>query len=212
MLHGGLAGKLILFALPLAFSSILQQLFNSADVAAVGRFAGDTALAAVGSCVALVGIFVNLIVGLSVGPNAVLALLIGQNNREEINRTLHTVITFGAALGVGLMIVGWLTAKPILVLSGTPESVLDQALLYIFIYFLSIPFMLVYNFGSAVLRSYGDSRRPMYYLLISGTVNVILNLFLVIALQLGVAGVAIATVISNVLSAGMVLTQSLIHI
>ena len=162
MLHGGLAGKLILFALPLAFSSILQQLFNSADVAVVGRFAGDTALAAVGSCVALVGIFVNLIVGLSVGPNAVLALLIGQNNREEINRTLHTVITFGAALGVGLMIVGWLTAKPILVLSGTPESVLDQALLYIFIYFLSIPFMLVYNFGSAVLRSYGDSRRPMY--------------------------------------------------
>ena len=207
MLHGGLAGKLILFALPLAFSSILQQLFNSADVAVVGRFAGDTALAAVGSCVALVGIFVNLIVGLSVGPNAVLALLIGQNNREEINRTLHTVITFGAALGVGLMIVGWLTAKPILVLSGTPESVLDQALLYIFIYFLSIPFMVVYNFGSAVLRSYGDSRRPMYYLLISGTVNVILNLFLVIALQLGVAGVAIATVISNVLSAGMVLTH-----
>ena len=207
MLHGGLAGKLILFALPLAFSSILQQLFNSADVAVVGRFAGDTALAAVGSCVALVGIFVNLIVGLSVGTNAVLALLIGQNNREEINRTLHTVITFGAALGVGLMIVGWLTAKPVLVLSGTPESVLDQALLYIFIYFLSIPFMLVYNFGSAVLRSYGDSRRPMYYLLISGTVNVILNLFLVIALQLGVAGVAIATVISNVLSAGMVLTH-----
>ena len=102
MLHGGLAGKLILFALPLAFSSILQQLFNSADVAVVGRFAGDTALAAVGSCVALVGIFVNLIVGLSVGPNAVLALLIGQNNREEINRTLHTVITFGAALrGMG---------------------------------------------------------------------------------------------------------------
>ena len=136
-----------------------------------------------------------------------LALLIGQNNREEINRTLHTVITFGAALGVGLMIVGWLTAKPVLVLSGTPESVLDQALLYIFIYFLSIPFMLVYNFGSAVLRSYGDSRRPMYYLLISGTVNVILNLFLVIALQLGVTGVAIATVISNVLSAGMVLTH-----
>ena len=101
MLHGGLAGRLILFALPLAFSSILQQLFNSADVAVVGRFAGDAALAAVGSCVALVGIFVNLIVGLSVGPNAVLALLIGQNNREEINRTLHTVITFGAALGVG---------------------------------------------------------------------------------------------------------------
>ena len=102
MLHGGLAGRLIFFALPLAFSSILQQLFNSADVAVVGRFAGDAALAAVGSCVALVGIFVNLIVGLSVGPNAVLALLIGQNSRDEINRTLHTVLTFGAALGAAL--------------------------------------------------------------------------------------------------------------
>lgn len=207
MLHGGIAGKLILFALPLAFSSILQQLFNSADVAVVGRFAGDTALAAVGSCVALVGIFVNLIVGLSVGPNAVLALLIGQNSREEINRTLHTVLTFGAALGLGLMLLGWLTAKPILVLSGTPESVLSEALLYIFIYFLSIPFMVVYNFGAAVLRSYGDSRRPMYYLLLSGTVNVVLNLFLVIVCRLGVAGVAIATVISNVLSAAMVITH-----
>lgn len=160
MLHGGLAGKLILFALPLAFSSILQQLFNSADVAVVGRFAGDTALAAVGSCVALVGIFVNLIVGLSVGPNAVLALLIGQNNCEEINRTLHTVITFGAALGVGLMIVGWLTAKPILVLSGTPESVLDQALLYIFIYFLSIPFMLVYNFARPFCAATATAAAP----------------------------------------------------
>ena len=198
MLHGGLAGRLILFALPLAFSSILQQLFNSADVAVVGRFAGDAALAAVGSCVALVGIFVNLIVGLSVGPNAVLALLIGQNSRDEINRTLHTVLTFGAALGAGLMLVGWLSARPILVLSGTPESVLDEALLYIFIYFLSIPFMVVYNFSAAVLRSYGDSRRPMYYLLLSGTVNVV---------QLGVAGVAIATVISNVLSAVMVITH-----
>ena len=157
MLHGGLAGRLILFSLPLAFSSILQQLFNSADVAVVGRFAGDAALAAVGSCVALVGIFVNLIVGLSVGPNAVLALLIGQNSRDEINRTLHTVLTFGAALGAGLMLVGWLSARPILVLSGT--------------------------------------------------VNVVLNLFLVIVMQLGVAGVAIATVISNVLSAVMVITH-----
>lgn len=207
MLHGGLAGKLILFALPLAFSSILQQLFNSADVAVVGRFAGDTALAAVGSCVALVGIFVNLIVGLSVGPNAVLALLIGQNSREEIGRTLHTILTFGAVLGLALMGLGWLSAKPILVLSGTPESVLAEALLYIRVYFLSIPFMVVYNFGAAVLRSYGDSRRPMYYLLISGSVNVVLNLFLVIVCRLGVSGVAIATVISNILSAAMVVTH-----
>lgn len=205
MLNGGIAGKLILFSLPLAFSSILQQLFNSADVAVVGRFAGDQALAAVGSCVALVGIFVNLIVGLSVGPNAVLASLIGQKKRERIPGMLHTVLTFGAALGVFLMLLGMLTARLVLEASGTPESVMAEALLYIRIYFLSIPFMLIYNFGSAVLRSFGDTRRPMYYLLASGIVNVILNLILVICFRLGVSGVAIATVISNILSAYLVI-------
>lgn len=203
MLNGGLAGKLIIFAMPLAFSSILQQLFNSADVAVVGRFAGDNALAAVGSCVALVGIFVNLLVGLSVGPNAALAMLIGQKDRGKISEMLHTVMTFGIFLGIGLMITGWFTARPILELSGTPESVMKEALLYIDIYFVSIPFMVIYNFGAAVLRSYGDSRRPMYYLLISGIVNVVLNLVLVIVFSLGVAGVAISTVISNILSAGL---------
>ena len=123
MLNGKLSGKLILFAIPLAFSSILQQLFNSADVAVVGRFAGDTALAAVGSCVALVGIFVNLIVGLSVGPNAALATLIGQKKREKISGMLHTVITFGLILGVVLMGIGLLTARVVLELSGTPRKV-----------------------------------------------------------------------------------------
>ena len=205
MLQGGIAGKLILFALPLAFSSILQQLFNSADVAVVGRFAGDRALAAVGSCVALVGIFVNLIVGLSVGPNAVLANLIGQNRREKISSVLHTCMTFGLILGLVLMLIGMISARMVLELSGTPKSVMREALLYIRIYFASIPFMMIYNFGSATLRSYGDTRRPMYYLILSGTVNVILNLFLVICFHLGVEGVAIATLISNVLSAALVL-------
>ena len=161
MLNGGLAGKLILFSIPLAFSSILQQLFNSADVAVVGRFAGDRALAAVGSCVALVGIFVNLIVGFSVGPNAVLANLIGQKRRDKINRMLHTIMAFGLIAGVILMGLGMLSAKPILEVSGTPESVMNEALLYIRIYFIGIPFMMIYNFGSAVLRSFGDTRRPM---------------------------------------------------
>lgn len=169
------------------------------------RFADDNALAAVGSCVALVGIFVNLIVGLSVGPNAVLANLIGQNKRDKINDMLHTILTFGMLLGVILMLIGWLSARSVLELSGTPASVLEEALLYIRIYFVSIPFMVIYNFGAAVLRSFGDTRRPMYYLLLSGTVNVILNLVLVIAFGLGVSGVAIATVISNVLSAAMVI-------
>ena len=205
MLNGGLAGKFIMFAIPLAFSSILQQLFNSADVAVVGRFAGDKALAAVGSCVALVGIFVNLNVGLAVGPNAVLATVIGQNKRKRINPMIHTIITFGIIMGILLMITGMLLARIVLEASGTPASVMDEALLYIRIYFLSIPFMVTYNFGSAILRSYGDTKRPMYYLMITGVVNIILNLILVIVFSLGVAGVAIATLIANILSASLVL-------
>ena len=207
MLHGGLAGKLILFAIPLAFSSILQQLFNSADVAVVGRFAGSAALAAVGSCVALVGIFVNLIVGLSVGPNAALANLIGQGQRERISGMVHTILTFGIALGVVLMGLGFLTARTVLEASGTPESVINEALLYIRIYFIGVPFMTIYNFGAAILRSYGDTKRPMCYLIISGTVNVVLNLVFVIGFDLGVEGVAISTSVSNMLSTAMVLTH-----
>lgn len=204
MLNGGIAGKLILFAIPLAFSSILQQLFNSADVAVVGRFAGDKALAAVGSCVALAGIFVNLNVGLSVGPNAVLANLIGQKQRKRISGMIHTILTFGVMAGLVLMAVGMMAAGSVLKASGTPESVMHEALVYIRIYFVSIPFMVIYNFGSAILRSYGDTRRPMYYLLLSGTVNVVLNLILVICFSLGVVGVASATLISNILSAFLV--------
>lgn len=204
MLNGGIAGKLILFAIPLAFSSILQQLFNSADVAVVGRFAGDKALAAVGSCVALAGIFVNLNVGLSVGPNAVLANLIGQKQRKRISGMVHTILTFGVMAGLVLMAVGMMAAGSVLKASGTPESVMHEALVYIRIYFVSIPFMVIYNFGSAILRSYGDTRRPMYYLLLSGTVNVVLNLILVICFSLGVVGVASATLISNILSAFLV--------
>ena len=207
MLNGGLAGKLILFSIPLAFSSILQQLFNSADVAVVGRFAGDQALAAVGSCVALVGIFVNLIVGLAVGPNAALANLIGQKNRGKINSMVHTILTFGAVLGIALLVIGMLVARLVLVASGTPETVLDQALLYIRIYFVGIPFMVAYNFGAAIVRSYGDTRRPMCYLIVSGVLNVILNLLLVIGFHLGVAGVAIATLISNMVSAFLILSH-----
>lgn len=205
MLNGGIVGKLIMFAIPLACSSILQQLFNSADVAVVGRFAGDKALAAVGSCVALVGIFVNLNVGLSVGPNAVLANLIGQQQRKRINGMVHTILNFGVLTGIVLMFTGMAVARLVLEASGTPASVIDEALLYIRIYFISIPFMVIYNFGSAILRSYGDSRRPMYYLLASGTVNVILNLIFVICFSMGVEGVAIATLISNILSAALVL-------
>ena len=195
--------QILIFFFPILIGTFFQQLYNTVDAVVVGRFAGDQALAAVGSCVALVGIFVNLIVGLSVGPNAALANLIGQRRRDGINRMLHTILTFAVISGIVLMGLGLLSARVVLKASGTPDTVLGQALLYIRIYFLCVPFMLVYNFGSAILRSYGDTRRPMYYLIVSGTVNVILNLILVICFGLGVAGVAIATVISNVLSAGI---------
>ena len=200
MLNGGLAGKLILFAIPLAFSSILQQLFNTADVAIVGRFAGDQALAAVGSCVAFVDVYVNLIVGLAVGPNAVIANMIGQKQRNEISSTVHTVMTFGVVLGMAFMLEGMLSARIVLEVSGTPEEVMNEALVYIWIYLIGMPFMVVYNFGAAIMRSYGDTKRPMYYLIVSGITNVILNLILVIYFKLGVAGVAIATTMSNLLS------------
>jgi len=206
MLNGNLTPKIVRFALPLAISSILQQLFNSADVAIVGRFAGDDALAATGACVALVGIFVNLISGLSIGPNAALAYLIGQGRRDAIHDMLHTIITFAIIAGIGLMGLGFVIAAPVLKASGTPLSVLDQSILYMRIYFLGVPFMMIYNFGSAILRSFGDTRRPMFVLVFSGILNVGLNLVFVIVFELGVAGVAIATSLSYFCSCITVLT------
>lgn len=205
MLNGPLAGKLIFFALPLAFSSILQQLFNSADVAVVGKFCGDNSLAAVGANVAIVGVFVNLVAGLSVGPNAALANLIGSGKRDGIHDMVHTTVGFGAALGIAMMIIGMLTAKPILELSGTPDEIMDLALTYIDIYFVGMPFIVIYNFAAGVLRSFGDTKRPMYVLFLTGIINVILNIAFVVGFKLDVAGVAIATDISNIVSAGLVI-------
>ena len=178
MLHGSLADKLILFALPLALSSILQQLFNSADVAVVGRFAGSQALAAVGANVANVGIFVNLLVGMSVGPNVVIARLIGQGKEEEVSRAVRTVIAMALVIGVGLMMLGWCIAGPLLEMTNTPDQVLADAKLYFRIYIIGVPFITLFDFGAAILRSVGDTKRPMYVMLISGIVNVLLNLFL----------------------------------
>ena len=205
MLHGSLADKLILFALPLALSSILQQLFNSADVAVVGRFAGSQALAAVGANVANVGIFVNLLVGMSVGPNVVIARLIGQGKEEEVSRAVRTVIAMALVIGVGLMMLGWCIAGPLLEMTNTPDQVLADAKLYFRIYIIGVPFITLFDFGAAILRSVGDTKRPMYVMLISGIVNVLLNLFFVIVCRMSVSGVALATLISNILSAVLVL-------
>lgn len=202
---GSLADKILLFAIPIAASSILQQLYNAADTAVVGRFVGSEALAAVGSNSALTGLFVNLLVGLSVGSNVEIAQAIGGGAQERISRIVHTSVLFAMLSGVVLMLIGISVAQPILDLMGTPANVLDQAVLYLRIYFFGMPFAVLYNFGAAILRAEGDTRRPMYCLALSGTVNVALNLLLVIVFHMGVAGVGIATVISNVISSVLIL-------
>jgi len=206
MLHGPLAHKILVFAMPLAASSILQQLFNSADVAVVGRFAGSQALAAVGGNGMVINLLINLFVGLSVGANVVIAKYIGQGKEKEANETVHTVMAVAFLSGFFLMALGLFASKPILELMNTPPDVINLAVLYLRIYFLGMPFIMVYNFGAAVLRSTGDTKRPLYCLFISGIINVCLNLFLVIVFRMGVAGVGIATVISNGVSAGLVLS------
>lgn len=205
MLNGTLIDKILIFAMPLAASSILQQLFNSADVAVVGRFAGSQALAAVGGNSSVINLLINLFVGLSVGANVVIAKYIGQGKNREANEVVHTVMTTSVFSGIFLLVLGLLAARPVLQLMNTPYDVIELAVLYLRIYFLGMPFIMVYNFGAAVLRSVGDTRRPLYCLIISGVINVCLNLVFVIGCRMGVAGVGIATVISNSVSAGLVL-------
>ncbi len=205
MLHGPLLGKILLFALPLAASSILQQLFNSADVAVVGRFAGSTAQAAVGSTSSFVNLFINLFTGVSIGANAAIANYIGQRAEDKIQNAVHTAVTLSLICGIFMAFFGNIIVRASLILMDTPEDVLDQAVLYLRIYFGGMPFIMLYNFGSAILRSKGDSKRPLYSLTAAGVINVICNLILVIVFHLGVAGVAIATVFSNGVSAGLIL-------
>lgn len=205
MLHGPLVGKLVVFALPLAVSSILQQLFNSADLAVVGRFDSDNAMAAVGSNASLVNLIVSLFMGLSVGANVVVGRLIGQGRKEKINEAVHSIILIAIFSGLIILGLGELIAPMLLKMMNVPKEVLSLATLYLRIFFFAMPFIEIYDFGSAVLRSKGDSSRPLYALIASGIVNVCLNLLLVIVFKLGVAGVAIATVISNIISAGIIL-------
>lgn len=205
MLHGPLLKKIFFFALPIAASSILQQLFNSADVAVAGRFAESGALAAVGSNSVLVGLFVNLFVGLSVGANVIIAQYIGQKRAKDVGAVVHTAMLFSFICGMIMMVVGLVLSRSLLVLIDTPEDVLERAVLYLRIYCLGMPFIIPYNFGAAILRSIGDTKRPLYCLTASGILNVCLNLLLVIVFRLGVAGVAIATVISNIFSTVVVL-------
>lgn len=205
MTEGHLIPKLLLFSLPLMASSLLQLLFNAADIVVVGKFAGSQALAAVSSTGALINLTVNLFIGLSVGANVIAARHIGANENEEVSKTLHTSMMIGIAGGLFLTIFGFFAAKPLLIMMDSPEDVIDLSTLYLKIYFLGTVFSMIYNYGASILRAKGDTKRPLYFLFIAGVVNVILNLILVIIFHLDVAGVAIATVVSQAISGVLVL-------
>ena len=204
MCSGSVFRKMLLFALPLMCSSILQLLFNAADIVVVGRFAGDNALAAVGSNTALINLFTNLFIGLSVGTNVLTAQYYGAKKENDLRETVHTSMLLSVYSGLVLTVVGIVGARSLLGLMKAPSEVIGLATLYLRILFLGMPSMMVYNFGSAILRAVGDTKRPLYYLLGAGIINVILNLFFVIACKMGVAGVGLATIISQTISAGLV--------
>ena len=205
MVNGPLAGKLLLFALPLMLSSLLQLLFNAADVVVVGRYAGKEALAAVGSNGSLINLLVNLFIGFSVGANVVVARDLGAGREEDVGKSVHTSVTLSLISGVVLMAAGTILARQLLVWTASPAEVIGLATVYLRIYFCGMPANMLYNFGAAILRSQGDTRRPLYFLSIAGVTNVALNLLFVIVLEMSVAGVALATIISQYISALLVL-------
>ncbi len=205
MCNGPLFSKIMIFSLPLMLSGILQLLFNAADIVVVGRFAGKEALAAVGSTSSLINLLVNVFMGLSIGANVMVARFYGAGQKKELDEMIHTAILTSLVSGVILIFIGLIFAGPALTLMGTPDDVIDQAVLYMRIYFVGMPVMMLYNFGAAILRAIGDTKRPLYYLLLAGVINVVLNLIFVIVFHMDVAGVALATVISQVVSAWLVL-------
>ena len=210
MCSGSIFKKMLVFALPLMCSSVLQLLFNAADIVVVGRFAGDNSLAAVGSNTALINLLTNVFIGLSIGANVLAARHYGADEVRELSKTVHTSMLLSVFSGLLLTVVGLLFAKQLLVLMKTPPEVLELAAVYLRIYFAGMPAMMIYNFGSALLRAVGDTKRPLYYLFFSGVINVILNLIFVIVFKMDVAGVALATVISQCISAYLVV-RCLMH-
>ncbi len=205
MCNGPILPRVIAFSLPLMLSSCLQLLFNAADVIVVGRFAGSESLAAVGSTTSLTNLLINLFIGLSIGANVTVALTLGSGDEQGTRGNVHTAISVSLISGAALIVIGLLFTRPLLVLMGAPDDVLNKAALYLKIIFIGMPANMAYNFGSAILRATGDTKRPLYCLSIAGVINVILNLFFVIRLGLDVAGVALATIISQTISASLIL-------
>ena len=205
MCNGSIMDKLISFALPLMLSGILQLMFNAVDIIVVGHFSSSQALAAVGSTTALINVFVNLFIGVSLGTNVLAARCYAAGKDKEMSEVVHTSILFALISGIVMAVIGVLLAKPALQLMQTPADVIDQSALYMRIYFLGMPFFMLYNYGAAVLRAVGDTKRPLMYLILSGIVNTLLNLFLVIVFRLAVAGVAISTIIAQCMSCILIL-------
>lgn len=205
MCNGSIMDKLISFSIPLMLSGILQLLFNAVDIIVVGRFAGSQALAAVGSTTALINVFTNLFIGVSLGANVLAARFYASGRKKEMSETVHTSILFALLSGIVMVFVGLFFSRAALELMDTPADVIDQSALYMQIYFAGMPFFMLYNYGAAILRAVGDTKRPLFFLVIAGVINAGLNLFLVIVLHLGVAGVAIATVIAQMISCILVL-------
>lgn len=201
MCSGPLLGKLLRFSVPLMLSGILQLLFNAADIVVVGQFDSSDAMAAVGSTSSLNNLIVNLFLGLSAGGSVVVAQYFGMKSRQDVEETVHTAILLGFISGLVLVAAGMFLAEPMLVLMGTTPDVIDQSVLYMRIVFAGMPAMMVYDFGAGILRAVGDTRRPLVYLFCGGVVNVAFNLFFVIVCHLGVAGVAIGTVMSQCIAA-----------
>ena len=205
MVNGPLLPNIFRFAIPLMFSELLQIFFNSADTIIVGKFAGDTALAAVGATGSLVFLLTSVFYGLSTGSNVLIARYLGTRNEQKIRDAVHSSMIIAWTGGIMLTIIGVLFSRPLLVMMGTPEDFIDLSALYMRIYFAGVIALLTYNFGSAVLRSKGDTKRPLYFLIISGIINVLLNLLTVIVFKWSVVGVAVSTVASETVSAVMVL-------
>lgn len=205
MCNGTIMDKLVSFSLPLMLSGILQLMFNAVDIIVVGQFTGSEALAAVGSTTALIAVFTNLFIGISLGANVLAARFYASGKNKEMSETVHTAIALAFVSGMIMAVVGLLFSRLALEIMGTPDNVIDQSTLYMRIYFLGMPFFMLYNYGAAILRAVGDTRRPLMFLVVAGVTNAVLNMILVIVFHLGVAGVAIATIISQLISCILVL-------
>ena len=205
MCNGTIMDKLISFSIPLMLSGILQLMFNAVDIVVVGRFSGSQALAAVGSTTALINVFTNLFIGISLGANVLAARYYAAGKTKEMSETVHTAIALALVSGVAMAVIGVVFARGALEIMGTPDDVIAKSTLYMQIYFCGMPFFMMYNYGAAILRAVGDTKRPLIFLIVSGVINAVLNLFLVIVFHLNVAGVGIATVISQLVSCILVL-------